>query len=324
MTGAFGATLTPMPERLLDRHATMSVASLSRAKQRIADLVLIVRDPEHPDGGAVIVIEVQLQNSRIKRRRIASYLALLIEREHLPIHIGTVALEDRVAENLATWTVGTAVTISTFVLNWSSVPPLIDLAEAHEHPQEAVLSATLHGYRGDLRPVRVALDALADLPVEKRSSYTATILAALSDEDYAICIKELPMDRQVEISHIERRSAFFVHGKREGLEEGTRRGLEEGKREGVVRLVLTILELRGLALTSAHELLIHGAPLDQLERWATRAREVESTEDLLVAGEERDPVDGEVRGKPEIVLREGQAVKSEHRGGLPCRSARRA
>ncbi|MCA9682006.1 MAG: hypothetical protein KC457_07400 [Myxococcales bacterium] len=282
---AFGATLTPMPERLLDRHATMSVASLSRAKQRIADLVLIVRDPEHPDGGAVIVIEVQLQNSRIKRRRIASYLALLIEREHLPIHIGTVALEDRVAENLATWTVGTAVTISTFVLNWRSVPPLIDLAEAHEHPQEAVLSATLHGYRGDLRPVRVALDALANLPVEKRSSYTATILAALSDEDHATCIKELPMDRQVEISHIERRSAFFVHGleegTRKGLEEGTRKGLEEGTRKGVARLVLTILELRGLPLSSVQAQLIHLAPLSQLEHWATQARDVESAEDLL-------------------------------------------
>ena len=237
----------------------------------------------------MIIIEVQLQDSRLKRERIASYLALLIERENLPIHIGIVALEERVAERLATWTVGTAVTISTFVLDRRSVPPLLDPERARKHPQEAVLSAALHGYRGDLRPVRVALDAVADLPVEKRSRYTATILAALSDEDHAICIKELPMDRQVEISHIERRSAFFVHGKREGLEEGTRRGLEEGKREGleegkregVVRLVLTILELRGLALTSAHELLIHGAPLDQLERWATRAREVESTEELL-------------------------------------------
>ena len=278
---AFGATLTPMPERLLDRHATLSVAVRGRLRQRIADLVLIVRDPEHPDGGTVIIIEVQLQDSRLKRERIASYLALLIERENLPIHIGIVALEERVAERLATWTVGTAVTISTFVLDRRSVPPLLDPETARKHPQEAVLSAALHGYRGDLRPVRVALDAVADLPVEKRSRYTATILAALSDEDHAICIKELPMDRQVEISHIERRSAFFVHGKREGLEEGTRRGLEEGKREGVVRLVLTILELRGLALTSAHELLIHGAPLDQLERWATRAREVESTEELL-------------------------------------------
>ena len=282
---AFDTTITPMPERLLDRHPTLSVPALGRMKQRVADLVLIVRDPEHPDGGAVIIIEVQLQDRRLKRERIASYIMLLIEREHLPVHIGIVALEERVAEKLATWTVGTAMTFSTFVLDRRSVPPLLDLAEACNRPQEAVLSAALHGYRGDLRPVRVALDAVADLPVEKRSSYTATILAALSDEDYAICIKELPMDRQVEISHIERRSAFFVHGKREGLEEGKREGLEEGTRrgleEGIARLVLTILELRGLPVSSTHTARIQSASLDQLERWATRAREVERVEELF-------------------------------------------
>ncbi|MCA9699389.1 MAG: hypothetical protein KC431_17825, partial [Myxococcales bacterium] len=218
---AFDATLTPMPERLVDRHANLSVdaAQLRRVDPRTADLVLIVRNPKHPSGGAVIIVEVQIGDDPDKLERIASYLGVLIDREHLPIHIGTVALEDRVARKLDTWSFGTAVTISTFVLDRHTVPPLINPQQARKYSQEAVLSAAIHGHRGNLEPVRVALQAVGHLGEDRRRRYTATILAALSNEDFTICVKELPMNRRVEISRIERRSAFFVHG----LEEGTRK-----------------------------------------------------------------------------------------------------
>ncbi|MCA9680623.1 MAG: hypothetical protein KC457_00380 [Myxococcales bacterium] len=85
------------------------------------------------------------------------------------------------------------------------------------------------------------------------------------------------MNRRVEISRIERRSAFFVHG----LEEGTRKGLEEGRREGYAQLVLSMLEYRGLSCSQQQKSQILAATLGQLERWSVLVREVDHTEALL-------------------------------------------
>ena len=105
------------------------------------------------------------------------------------------------------------------------------------------------------------------------------------------------MNRRVEISRVERRSAFFVHGleegtrkgleegTRKGLEEGTRKGLEEGleegRREGYAQLVLGMLEYRGLSCSQQQKSQILAATLGQLQRWSVLVREVDHTETLL-------------------------------------------
>ena len=272
---AYGAKLTTMPKRLVDRHASLNLDAklLRRIDPRTIDLVLIVKHKAHPDGGAVIIIEVELGDRPIKRRRIAGYVGTLADREGLPIHIGAVALQDRVARKLATWSLGTALKIETFVIDRRSVRPLIDLETARKYPQEAVLSATIHGYHGNLEPVRTALAVVAELPNEQRQRYTATMMAALSKENYAICKKELPMHRQIELSRLERTRGMFLSG----LEEG----LEKGRKEGMTRLISTVLEVRGIPVSKRHATRIRRGTPEQLERWAERAPVVATAAELF-------------------------------------------
>lgn len=274
----YGLRLTPTPERLNDRHAEFAGDARVhlRVYARYIDLVLVIEDPAHPDGGVVIIVEVQLDDDPIKRRRIAGYVGMVVDRHGLPVHIGAVALKDRVSRKLATWTVGTAMTVRSLVFDRFSIPQVKSLETARRRPSMAILSGIVHGHHGDLATVYTALRLARELPPALRQRYTAGVLAALPEQRRAIFMGALPMYQARPVSQLERSCGTFIVAKR------------EGRAEGLAQLVVSVLEVRGLSVTPEQIAEIQAAELATLERWAVEVREVSSAAALL-AGSAGDP-----------------------------------
>lgn len=275
----YGLRLTPTPGMLLDRHADLAVDADRhlRVNARCVDLVLVCEDPSHPEGGAVIALEVQLDVDRDKRQRITTYLALLADRHKLPVHLVIVALRDRVARDLATWRLGTALEVHSFILDRHLVPSGIDLEAGHQRPSLAIYAGAMLGFHGDLEAARVGLEVALAQPQPDRQRYAATILAALTQPRRAIFLGALPMYIQRELSQLERESGTFLTG----LEEGLTRGREQGRRATLAEAVLALLEARGLPVSDAQAARLRDAELETLERCFDAARRIERAAELF-------------------------------------------
>lgn len=275
----YGLRLTSRADLLIDRHAEFAVDARHylHVNPRSIDLVLVIEDPEHPDGGVAIIVEVQLDHDPDKRRRIACYLGLVVDRHDLPVHVGVVALKDGVARNLARWKVGSALTVETFVIDRRCVPKMKCLAEARRWPTMAILSGAVHGFHGDLEAARIGLTVALEQERSCRARYAATVLAALSDERRAIFLGALPKMQRQQLSQLERESGTYLFGVREGRKEGR----QQRRRADLIEFVFAVLELRGLAIDDEQARAIRAAQLDELERWWTRVREVEGADELF-------------------------------------------
>jgi flagellar biosynthesis/type III secretory pathway protein FliH len=151
-----------------------------------------------------------------------------------------------------------------------------------------VLAGALHGFRGNLDAARVAIAAIRGLPKRQREIYTRTILAALPERLHNQLEKELPVSQQDPLWEIEMQDGSYQKGLRAGRKEGLERGLERGSERGLERgrraminLILTVLEVRGVAVDRKSKARIRGAAFPTLERWASAVREVTGVSELF-------------------------------------------
>jgi len=286
VTAIDGCVLTRTPSRLVDRHVAFQqdAEQVLRMRGRTMDALFVLEDPEHPQGGFAIIIEVQLGDDSNKRRRIASYLGMVVDRHDLPVHLGVVCLEDRVAQKLAGWRVGTALSVHPYLFDRRSIPRVNSVKDGLLQPVDAILSGTVHGYHGDLEAATIALEVAHRQPPKLRQRYTSTVLAALPKSPRELIMGALPRDQHMQLSHIERQSGTFLLGCEEGLEKGLEEGLEKGlekARQKIIHLVQTLLAQRGLPPSEAERARIESGTLDQLEFWASHVLTVNSVAELL-------------------------------------------
>lgn len=132
----------------------------------------------------------------------------------------------------------------------------------------AVLSALLHA--GDIEVLRVGFAVALELPDERRWRYASALLGVAPEIERAKLLGEMKMEERYQLTKAERNSIAYHDGRR------------EGERKGLVKLVLTILELREIPVTKAKKARIRACKdLEQLERWATRAKHAGSIDELL-------------------------------------------
>ncbi|NVB40390.1 hypothetical protein G6O69_21300 [Pseudenhygromyxa sp. WMMC2535] len=277
--GIDGRVLTTTPNRLVDRHTAFyrDAQRVLRVLPRTMDLLLMLEDPAHPGGGTMIIVEVQLDDDPIKRRRIAAYLGLLVDRHDLPVHLGIVSLKDRVSRNLATWEIGSALKIQPYLFDRRSVPRVESVARGLLHPTDAILSGALHGHHGDLEVAVTALEVARQQPAQLRQRYTATVLAALSEANRQNILGAMPVEERMQVSQLERECGTFLAGRREGREEGQ----QLGERQGMQRLLAALFAKNGLVPDAGQWAQIEAAPAEQLEVWAGRVGSVPSVAELL-------------------------------------------
>jgi hypothetical protein len=244
-----------------------------RVESNYPDLVLVHDGPD----GIVICVEAQGALDADKRWMLAYYQAAVAKDHKLPTWLVVVSYCERMSAALATWKVGPPPVVDALVLDADSVPRM-DLEQALRRPTAAVLAGAVHGCRGEIEPARIGIQATLGLPKERRVSYRATILAAVSEAHRQILIGELNMQEREEIWEIERRSGAFLLGREEGREAGR----EEGRRATLVELIIAVLAVRDLRLDAQDVARVRGCEqLATLERWARLAREVKVTDELF-------------------------------------------
>lgn len=241
------------------------------------DLVLVHRDEAKPKRGIVITVEAQGEYDAEKRWRIPYYHALLAEEYRLPTYVVVVSYHAQMSASLRKWAKGVPPRVDVMLLDAETVPRITDLEQARSRPTAAVLSATVHGCRGDIEVARVAIQACAGLPERKYRSYIQTIMAAVPKSQRPALEAEVSVQQVTRIWEIERRSGSFQNGREEGQALGRQRTL--------IEMIEALLEVRKIALMPADvERIRAQRELPTLERWARRAREVDSVAELFADG----------------------------------------
>jgi hypothetical protein len=264
---------TPMDRaNTLDRPPTRA----GQVNPVFPDLVLVLRDPNHPKRGITFCIEAHRKHDPEKLRQIAVYVVLLEAKHRLPVVAVVVSFSrafSRLVRSGSHWPLKDP----PMVLDADNVLPMT-IEQARARPTAAVLAAALHGSRGNIDVARIAIAAIQHLPEPQRDSYTSTVLAALPKRQRAILMKELPVKQRDELWEIEKRSGTFHVGRQEGRKEGRKEGIEAGYR----MTILAILEVRGVAVGPSDAARIQAErSLATLELWAAAAKQVTQVSELF-------------------------------------------
>ena len=246
-------------------------AAQADASAECADAVLVRR----VDGSVVeaFVVEVQLQPDARKHFSWPHYVTGLRARLECPVTLVVFATDERTAEWCARpIELGRrSGSITPLVIGPSQVPRITDPEDATS-PELAVVSAIAHA--GSSEPSeaaavsRAALTAIARLDDARHTLYADVVLAALAPAARAF------LEAEMRIEGYEFKTDFL----REAFAEGKQEGVTDGAR----RVLLAILDARGLVL-SADDLdrIARCADEEQLEAWARRAVAAQTVDELF-------------------------------------------
>ena len=263
--------------------------------ERAADLVLLFSDALGGPPRRAVVLEVQLAIDAEKRRAWWWYLVRVHTHHRCDASLVVVTLSPRVAawaaKPIALGHPG--VSLVPLVIGPSAVPVVCDPAEAAAVPELAVLSAIVHGRSQAGEGIaRAALEAAGRLDDERAALYIDVVIASLHAAARNI-LEELMANgtyqyqsdfakRYVAQGHVEGRAEGKAEGRAEGKAEGRAEGKSEGKAEGRAEAILTVLEARGIEVTtSLRERVLACTEDATLDTWLTRAVSAATARDVL-------------------------------------------
>jgi hypothetical protein len=234
-----------------------------------ADLVVLLERERGGEPAAAIIVETQLGRDADKRWSWPAYVCGLRARLRCNVMLLVVTVD----EGVATWattaieTGHPAFSLSPLVLGPSAVPVIRDVEEAERSPELAVLSVMAHG-RAD--------------PDEAVQMATATFAACRKlDDARALVYSDLVFLSlgQTAKAALE---ALMASGQYEYQSDFAKKHRAEGRVEGEALSIVTVLEARGLPVTSeARARILACADLEILERWLRKAVSVSSADELF-------------------------------------------
>ena len=239
--------------------------------QYLADLVLLLT---HQASVLAIVIEVQLRRDAHKRLVWPIYLGSVRKKFACPACVLVITPSDPVADWCrAPIEVGPGSTVCPLVIGPASVPIIDDVARAEDDPELAVLSVMAHGQEPHAEAIgRAALLATLKLEDERQLLYSDLVFAALSEA------AKTALEELMASGNYEYQSDFAKKHQAAGRAEGRAEGESTGECKGLVRALLTLLQTRGLDLSTEHRALITAcADVAQLETWIRKAAAARKT-----------------------------------------------
>jgi len=165
------------------------------------------------------------------------------------------------------------------------LPPIVETRQAAQDLARALLTVVFRARLIQAVPcARATLEALhqSTLDPEDRRVYTQLVRASLKDEQLDRLPKELlQWDDDWEMGPMELTSAYYTRGLAAGREDG----LEEGRLVEARRLLVQVLEHRGIRLDDSHRARVDGCTdREQLESWLHRALETADADAIFTAG----------------------------------------
>lgn len=210
-----------------------------------ADAVVVLHKRGRDAPVAAIIVEVQLNLDRHKKRTWPVYVAALRAKLRCPVVL-LVLTPDR---DVAIWArkpidLGhPGFSLAPVVIELADVPRVTEPSDAQQLPELAILSAMAHP---ELEVATAAISAIPGLPEDQAKLYWDVVMAALPHPIRKIL--EARMKGYVYQSDFARKYYFqgheegLVKGREEGREEGRERGLAEGQRRAVIALLAAKLE----------------------------------------------------------------------------------
>ncbi|MFL6290987.1 MAG: hypothetical protein ACJ759_08850 [Thermoanaerobaculia bacterium] len=250
------------------RLASNDLTEIQPAEYR-ADLVVSLLDGDVPVK--VVIVEVQLAIDPRKRFSWPAYVAVSRAIHGCPADLLVVAPDPVVAgwcaEPIETGVSGFV--LRPPVLRSSAVPVVTDLGEAARRPELGVLSAMAHGENEQGATVAAAvLPAVRGLDDDRARLYYDLVYNSLNQA--ARRALEAMMKGYEYQSDFAKK--YVAQGRAEGRTEGLTEGLTKGRAEEAARNLLTVLRVRGLAVSDAvRERILAQKDPERLERWLEKA-----------------------------------------------------
>lgn len=257
-----------LPENGEVALASESFAGLNPAELR-CDATVLLDKPDQTKHG--IVVESQLRGSDRKAFSWPAYLSLLRLRHKCPVTLLVFCPTAAVARACAVpidmghpgWV------FEPLTVHPGMLPPITDTDEARRLPELAVLSAPAHVDGPHAKAVVAGVCAAIDaVNGDNGQLYHDYLVAKFSGAAREI------LEETVNKAGYQWQSDF--------AKSHIAKGREEGRAEGEARMLLLVLEARGIAVPNdIRERVTSCTDTDQLERWAKRAAVIDKAEDLL-------------------------------------------
>ncbi len=253
-------------------HITQTeFVDLNHAEYRADNVVLYGDDPDDPERARIV--EVQLLIDPRKPDRWQLHVAGFRVRYRCPVDLVVIALDPEVA----TWAASTiraglspgAQSLTPDVIGPSQIPVITDPAEARRNPELAVLSLIAHGDEPGAEHIAVAaIDGAQVLDNDRAAIYLDAVFARLG-EDARAALETLMQTGHYEFQSDIARSWFS-------------KGKAEGEAKGEAKLLLQLMELRGLEVTAPiRERILGTTDCTQIEAWASRVLHAKTTAEIL-------------------------------------------
>ena len=256
---ALGVTLPSYTEA---RLASIDLTQIQPAEYR-ADVVVLLLDGDAPV--LVLIIEVQLGVDPRKRFSWPAYATVSRASHGCPVGLLVVAPEPDVAAWCAE---PIEIGIPGFVLRppvlgRDAVPVVTDPAEATRRPELAVLSAMAHGQGEQGSAIAAAvLPAIEGLTDERSKLYLDLVLNSLNEAA--------------------RRALEAMMKGYEYQSEFAKKYVAQGRSEARAHDVLTVLRVRGIAVSDAvRERILTQQDPERLERWLEKAAVAASVAEVI-------------------------------------------
>jgi len=273
---ALGVSLPQFTEVEL-REAELSQVTPTEYR---ADLVSVLKQDTKP--ALVVVVEVQLRRDSAKRMTWPIYAATARQRHGCPACVLVVCPDDAVARWCAEpIVVGPGNIFRVLALGPSEVPQITDPDKARAAPELAVLSALthLHSPEGH-RIIAAALQAALGLDPTRASLYHDLVLAGLSPAERARLEDDFMIQGYTYQTEFVKK--HIAEGEAKGEAKGKAKGKAEGLAKGKAEAVLTLLDLRELAVTPAQRHLVEAClDISQLDAWFARAFKADSADEVF-------------------------------------------
>jgi hypothetical protein len=213
-----------------------------------------------------LIVEVQRAESEDKWFSWPDYLIAVRSRLRCPVALVVICPDLKTAKwAMAPIETGHAgFTLVPFVIGPDLIPVVTDPAEVRGCEQMALLSAMAHGDgAAGVEVIEALLGVLVELPEHLKVKYTRIAINTLSDKALERLEAAIMTDTARRVTFIDRAEA-------------------RGEAKGESRMLLRILEKRGISVDTATEArIVSCTDLDQLDRWGDRALEIERVEELF-------------------------------------------
>lgn len=256
------------------RVASIDLTETQPAEYR-ADIVILLLWEGKPVR--VIIVEVQLKKDEDKPFTWPAYLTVSRDQHRCPADLLVVAPDPLVADWCAQpIEIGVAgFVLRPPVLRRSGIPVVTDPEEAARRPELAVLSAMAHGETEQGATIADAvLSAIQGLDDERARFYSDLVYNSLNEAARRAL--------EAMMKGYEYQSDFAKKYYGQGRNDGRAEGHTEGRAEEAARAVLTVLRVRGIAVSeAAREQILAQKDPERLERWHEKAIVAASLAEVL-------------------------------------------